>query len=85
MNKETINKLINNSVWSDPESKVSYNFSNEHELTINGQNHLNYFIKCVNKKIEIQIGDEKRYLIEYVNDFTLKLHNGKETIKLMPE
>jgi hypothetical protein len=85
MNIKTINTLINNSSWADPESRIVYNFSNGKDLSINGKDHLNYFIKAVNKKIEIQIGDEKRYIIEYVNDFSIKLHNEKETIRLRPD
>lgn len=85
MNIKTINSLINNSVWSDPESRIVYDFSNGKDLSINGQNHLNYFIERINKKVEIQIGDEKRYLIEYVNDFNLKLYNEKEVIRLKPD
>ena len=85
MNIKTINNLINDSTWADPENRIVYNFSNGKDLTINGRDHLHYFIKGVNKKIEIQIGDETRYLIEYINDFTLELHNEQETIRLIPD
>jgi hypothetical protein len=85
MNINTINSLINNSSWTDFENRIVYNFSNGKDLEINGQNHLNYLIRCANNEIKIQLGEEKTYSVEYVNDFNIKLHNGKETIRLMPD
>jgi hypothetical protein len=82
---EIIKCMINNSTWKSPEKNIVYKFNNNKELLINGNNHLQYSLKTNNEKIELQIGHEKKYEIEYINDFVLKLHNGIESFRIMPD
>jgi hypothetical protein len=85
MDKETIKCMINNSTWNCPEKKVVYKFVSGNIVSVNDKSHLHYSINLHNDKIELQIGSEKIYNIEYVNDFILKLYNANESFRIMPE
>lgn len=82
---ETIKCMLNNSTWVSPEIKSVYSFVSGCEMYINGQNFFHYSINLHNDKIELKIGTEKKYNIEYVNDFILKLYNSTESFRIMPE
>jgi hypothetical protein len=80
-----INNLINNYTWSTTDNKVYYRFENGKDLWINDINHLTYIVNSVNGKIIIQIGTDKKYVIEYVNDFLIELHNEQEKFRLLAD
>jgi len=82
---ETIKCMTNNSTWVDNENKNIYKFFNNNDLAINGKNHSHYSINSSYNKIELQMGLGKKYNIEYVNDFILKLSNRNESFRIMPE
>jgi hypothetical protein len=85
MNIETIHGMINNSTWTDKASKRVYRFANGKDLSINGKNHLEYSLNTLDNKIILELGSEKKYFVDYVNDFNLWLSNGEEKFKIMPE
>ena len=85
MDINVIKCMIIDSTWNSPEKKVVYKFGNGNELSINGKNHLKYSINFNNNNIELQLGSEKKYNIEYVNDFVLKLYNNNESFRIMPD
>jgi hypothetical protein len=85
MDIETIKCMIDNSTWNSHEKKAIYEFVNGSSLSINGKNQLQYSINSCNDRIELQIGSEKKYNIEYINDFVLKLYNSNESFMIMPE
>lgn len=85
MDIKTIQCMLNNSTWFSPEKRVVYSFSGGDNISINGNPHFHYTINSHNDNIEIQIGYEKKYKIEYINDFILKLHNSTDSFRLMPE
>ena len=83
--KKTIKCMINNSTWISHEKNTVYRFINNSHLSINGKNHLRYSINTCNNYIEIQLGSQEKYQIEYVNDFILKIFNTNESFNIMPE
>jgi hypothetical protein len=85
MDKKTIKCMINDSTWKCIEKKTVYKFFNGNSLSINGKNHSHYSINSKNDEIELKLGLEKKYNIEYVNDFILKLKNDKESFFITPE
>jgi hypothetical protein len=85
VNIEIINKMINNSTWICPKSSNTFKFTNGKDLSINGKNHLNYTLTAVDNKIVIQIGSNKSYYVDYVNDFNLYLYNSNEKFWIVPE
>ena len=80
-----INEVINNSTWISPESSNTFKFTNGKELCINGKNNLNYTLNIVDNKIVLQLGTNKSYYIDYVNDFFLWLYNNSEKFRIVPE
>ena len=85
MDKETITCMLNNSIWNCPEKKAIYKFVEGNILFVNGKNHFQYSINSHKDKIELQIGSEKTYNIEFVNDFILRVFNNNESFRIMPE
>ena len=85
MNVETIKGMLSNSTWKDNENRTIYQFSNERDLSINGKNHLQYSISSIHGKALMHIGPDKKYTVEYINDFILKLYSNSEQLSLMPE
>ncbi|NJO91880.1 MAG: hypothetical protein HC831_25130 [Chloroflexia bacterium] len=85
MNKNTIERMLNNSSWINPEEKIVYKFINAGFLSINGAEYLPYSINSVNNRIVLQIGTDKSYNVEFVNDFILRLYNNKESFRITPE
>jgi len=85
MDKETICNMIINSTWKNHEKSNIYKFITGNMLSINGRNNLQYSVNINIDKIELLMGSEKRYYVEYVNDFTLKLYNNDESFNIMPE
>ncbi len=77
--------MINDSTWKSIDKKTVYKFFNGNSLSINGKNHSHYSINSRNDKLELQLGLEKKYNIEYVNDFILKLKNDNESFCITPE
>jgi hypothetical protein len=84
MDKILIERILNNSIWINPENKIVYKFSNDGVLSIEGGEYFPYSINSSNDYTELQIGAKKRYNIEYVNDFILRLHNSKENFRITP-
>jgi hypothetical protein len=82
---EIINRVIDNSVWISPESSNTFKFAKGRELIINDKNNLNYTLSTIDNKIVMQLGTNKRYYIDYVDDFTLCLYNGSEKFRIVPE
>jgi hypothetical protein len=85
MNVETIKSIINNSIWSSIEKMTIYNFVSDSVISINGQSHLEYSLYEHNDKVELQIGSEGKYIVEYISDFTLRLYNNYESFSIMPD
>ena len=85
MDKNIIKCMLNDSTWKSIEKKEVYKFFNGNSLSINGKNHSHYSVNSNNDEIELQLGLEKRYNIEYVNDFLLKLKNDKDSYYITPE
>jgi len=85
MDKKIIKCMINDSTWKSIDKKTVYKFFNGNSLSINGKNHSHYSINSRNDKLELQLGLEKKYNIEYVNDFILKLKNDNESFCITPE
>ena len=84
MKIETIKGMIDNSIWIDPENKNIYEFSIENNLIINGKNHQCYMLKNFKNQIVIVLGTKHKYFIEYVNDFSLQIHNDEEVFTIIP-
>jgi len=84
MKTEIIKSLINKPTWVNPENQTIYKFSSKNELYINGENHLRYLLKRCNNQIVIKLGSQKRYFVEYVNDFNLQIYNDEEIFKITP-
>jgi hypothetical protein len=85
MDIEIINSLINDSTWSTKDNTAVYRFVNGKDVYINGNNHCNYAINYVNKRIVMLLGVSKKYYVNFINDFTLELFNTKEKFRIMPE
>ena len=85
MNAEIIKKMVNNSTWNSIENMTVYNFVSENEISINGKSHIPYSLNLQNDKLELQIGTECLYNIEFVNDFKLRLYNNNESFSIMPD
>lgn len=85
MNAETIKSMIQYSTWNSQENMSVYNFISENVISINGKSHLPYSLNLQNDKIELQIGTECLYNIEYVNDFKLRLFNNSKSFSIMPD
>jgi hypothetical protein len=84
-NVSLIRNLINDSTWVRKETNTTLQFSNGKDLAINGQNHMVYSLKSVDNKTIIQLDKERVYYIDFVNDFTLSLHNQHEQFQINPE
>jgi hypothetical protein len=84
MEIEIIKGMIDNSTWIDPEKQTTYKFAENNQLFINGKNHMQYNVKKSKNQILIQLGSGSMYIIEYVNDFILYLHNFKERFMITP-
>jgi hypothetical protein len=82
---EIISNVIDNSTWVSDENDTIFKFSNGKDLAINEENHLHYSLRCFDNKVEIQMGNKKRYHIDYINDFTLCLYNSNEKFIITPE
>lgn len=85
MNIETIKSMINESTWTNTESKSVYRFSSGNHLSINGKDDLQYSLNVSENKVVLELGSKKKYFIEYVNDFILNLYNGEERFSIMPD
>jgi hypothetical protein len=85
MDLDIIQGMINDSVWKNPDNEIIYQFANGKDLSINGKEPLSYKITFKDNKIQLLIGLEKSYNIEYINDFILKLCNTTESFRIMPE
>ena len=80
-----IHSLINNSTWNTAENNLIYKFENGKDLWINGNNHMEYSLKWKKNKVQIQLENDKKYFVEFVNDFTLNFYNDSERIVIRPE
>jgi len=85
MDKEIIKSMLSNSTWENPEKNIVYKFSGGNILSINGKNHSTYSINAKNDKIELSINAANNFIIEFVDDFTLKLSNKNESFIISPE
>ena len=85
MNIETIQGMINNSTWTNPENKHVYQFCNGRDLILDGKDHVSYSLNYSENKVVLQLGPKKKYFIEYINDFILSLYNNEEKFVIMPE
>ena len=85
MNAETIKTMISNSNWNRIDNMTVYNFVSENTISINGKSHIPYSLNLQNDKLELQIGTECLYNIEFVNDFKLRLYNKSESFNIMPD
>ena len=84
MDKKIIKCMLNDSTWKCLEKKTVYKFFNGNSLSINGKNHSHYSINSRKDKLELKLGLEKIYNIEYVDDFKLKLNNDNESFSIAP-
>lgn len=84
MEIEIIKGMINNSTWVNPENQTIYKFTGKNELYINGENHMRYLLKRCNNQVVIKLGSQKKYFVEYVNDFKLEIYNDKEIFRITP-
>jgi hypothetical protein len=85
METKIIKNMVNNSTWINPDAKIVYKFINDSVLSIDGVENLPYSINSVSDKIVLQIGTDKSYNVEFVNDFILRLYNNKESFRITPE
>ena len=85
MNAETIKTIVNNSTWNSIENMTVYNFVSENAISINGKSQIPYSLNLHNDKLELQIGADCLYNIEFVNDFKLRLYNKSESFNIMPD
>jgi hypothetical protein len=85
MEKQIIKSMLNDSTWKSPEKKDFYKFVNGDVLLVNGKDQFSYSIDSQNNKIVLQLGSEKTYSIEYVDDFNLKIFNNIESFSITPD
>ena len=84
MDLEIIKNMVSNSTWIDPEKKITYKFSENNQLHINGSSSIQYSVKKSENKIVLQLGVARQYVVEYVCDFILKLYNEEEKFEISP-
>ncbi|HEY4786263.1 MAG TPA: hypothetical protein VIH57_09440 [Bacteroidales bacterium] len=85
INRETIRKMINDSTWINNENSTLFTFSNDKDCSLNGKNHLYYSLSNVDSRIVIQIGADKSYYVDYINDFSLCFYNDNERFRITLE
>lgn len=77
--------MLNNSTWVSKDNNTTFKFSNGNTLSINGKNNSHYSLSLTGKEIVIQLGAEKSYYVNYIDDFTLCLYNHNEKYRITPE
>lgn len=84
MEIEIITRMLNNSTWIDPKKQTVYKFSENNQLFINGKNHIQYAVKKRNNQVVIKLGSSKPFVVDYVCDFILNIHNNDEKFMITP-
>jgi len=84
MEIEIITRMLNNSTWIDPNKQTVYKFSDKNQLFINGKNHIQYELKERNNQVVIKQGSSKMFVVDYVCDFILNIHNNDEKFMITP-
>jgi hypothetical protein len=83
MNAETLKGMITDSTWQDRTNRTVYQFIDDNDLAINGINCYQYSVNSNNGRVLLNINPGKKYTVEYVNDFQLRLLNNNEELSLM--
>ncbi len=83
MNAETIKGMITDSTWQDCTNRTVYQFIDDNDLAINGINCYQYSVNSNNGRVLLNMNPGKKYTVEYVNDFQLRLLNNNEELSLM--
>jgi hypothetical protein len=81
---DTIRKMIDDSTWRSTDQKYIYTFITGNKLMVNDKKHFAYYLRSVNKRVQIQLGSDKKYSVEYIDDFTLDFINENGRVRLMP-